>query len=426
MTRTLVRSIGVAQAVALYVGAVVGAGVLILPGAAATIAGPGSFVAWLFDALLGIPLALTFAALAGRYPDAGGVASFTARAYGGAAGAVVGWFYFFAAATGQVVVPLTGAYYAAPFLGLGAQGTTALAAGLLGLATLANLRGLRTSGRLQIVLSGGVAAMLATAVAAAVPRMRAEHLVPFVPHGWPAVGKAGVFIFFAFCGWEAIAQLSEEFADPAHDVPRATLWSVAIISALYVGTAVAVVATGSYGTQAADRVAVARLLGAAFGGGAEVAAVVLALVITLGTTNAFIAGTSRLGYALARDGAFPGWLARLDPLGVPQAAVAAVGLYAGAGLLISDLVGWGAETLLVVPNVLAIATYVVGCAAGVKLLAGAGRAAAAIGCLLSLGLLAFAGAGLVLIPLVAAVAIAYRARRGRGPHIIKAMGKGSG
>jgi amino acid efflux transporter len=47
------------QAVALYIGAVVGAGVLILRGVAATIAGPASILAWAFDSLLGIPLALT-------------------------------------------------------------------------------------------------------------------------------------------------------------------------------------------------------------------------------------------------------------------------------------------------------------------------------------------------------------------------------
>ena len=71
---------------------------LVLPGVAADRAGPASLLAWLFDGALGVPVALTFAALASRFPDAGGVSVFAARAFGGAAGAVVGWFYFFAAA----------------------------------------------------------------------------------------------------------------------------------------------------------------------------------------------------------------------------------------------------------------------------------------------------------------------------------------
>jgi amino acid efflux transporter len=78
--RGLSPTIGVVQGTALYLGAVLGAGVLILPGAAATIAGPASVVSWTLLSLLGLPLALAFAALAARYPDAGGVASFAARA----------------------------------------------------------------------------------------------------------------------------------------------------------------------------------------------------------------------------------------------------------------------------------------------------------------------------------------------------------
>ena len=100
----LKRTVTPAQGVALYVGAVVGAGVLVLPGTAASLAGPASVLAWAFVSVLGVPLALTFAALAGRYPDAGGVATFTGRAFGPASGAVVGWFYFFASSTSSLTV----------------------------------------------------------------------------------------------------------------------------------------------------------------------------------------------------------------------------------------------------------------------------------------------------------------------------------
>lgn len=122
------RSITLPQAIALYVGAVVGAGVLILPGVAASMAGPASLLAWGFDGLLGFPLALTFAFLAARFPDAGGVATFTRQAFGPTWGAIVGWFYFFAAATGQIIVPLTGSYYVTAALGWGRLATFLIAA----------------------------------------------------------------------------------------------------------------------------------------------------------------------------------------------------------------------------------------------------------------------------------------------------------
>jgi hypothetical protein len=80
-------TIGLAQAVALYLGAILGAGVLILPGVTASEAGPAAILSWTFIAILGLPLALTFARLAKRSPDAGGVAAFARAAFGDAAGA---------------------------------------------------------------------------------------------------------------------------------------------------------------------------------------------------------------------------------------------------------------------------------------------------------------------------------------------------
>jgi amino acid efflux transporter len=417
MSGTLVRTITPAQAVALYVGAVIGAGVLILPGAAATVAGPASVVAWAGVSLLGVPLALTFAALAARYPDAGGVATFSALALGPSWGAAVGWFYFLAGATGQIIVPLTGAYYAAGPLGLGRGGTSLLAAGILGAVVAANLRGLRLSGRLQLALSSGVVGLLLTATLAALPRMRPEHWEPFAPHGWGAVGQAGVLVFFAVFGWEAIAQLSAEFRDPARDVPRSTLWSVGLITLLYVGVAAATIGTGTYGTPEVDRVAVARLLADASGVGAGLVAAGMALLICLGTANAYVAATSRLGYALARDGSFPVCLARLDRRGVPVVSVGAVGAYASIGLALAYAVGWGPERLLIIPNSLGIATYVVGTAAGVRLLGGRHRWLAGLSLVLCLTIFPFAGAALALPLAVAPAAWLYRRLFGRsGPQ----------
>lgn len=411
MSRDLKRTITLPQAVALYVAAVVGAGVLILPGLAATEAGPASVISWSFVSLLGVPLALTFAALASRHPDAGGVATFVSRAFGPGLGAAAGWFYFIAAATGQIIVPLTGAYYAADALGLGRAATFLVAGAVLAFGVGANLLGLRVSGRVALLLSAGVALMLLAAAAFALPRMSAENWVPFAPNGWTAVGGAGALIFFAFFGWEAIAHLSSEFRDPRRDVVRATLYAVGLVTLLYVGVAIATVGTATYGSPAVDRVSVARLLGDSLGVGAANVAAFMALVISLGTSNAFVAAGSRLGYALARDGAFPPPLARLDRRGVPRAAVLAVGVYAASGLAISYLAGWGADIWLPISNSLGIATYVVGGAAGLQLLPGTGRWMALASCVLCAAILPFAGLFAFLPPAVALAAVLYRRTR---------------
>ena len=67
------------SATALYVGAVLGPGVLLIPALAAEAAGPASIVAWAALLLLSAPLAVTFAALGVRYPTAGAPSTTPAR-----------------------------------------------------------------------------------------------------------------------------------------------------------------------------------------------------------------------------------------------------------------------------------------------------------------------------------------------------------
>jgi amino acid efflux transporter len=400
-------SITLPQAIALYIGAVVGAGVLILPGVAASVAGPASIVAWLVDCVLGIPLALTFARLATEYPDPGGVASFTTRAFGPTTGGIVGWYYLTASIAGQIIVPLTGGYYAAAAIGWDRRAAFVLAGGILLIATGANIRGLRISAPLQLLLSSGVVSLLVLAAALSAPRWQAENWAPFLPFGLPAVGNAAVLIFVAVFGWEAVAQLSAEFEDPGRDLIRATLATVALVTILYVGIAAATIATRTYGGADLDRTAVSRLLADSLGAPAAWATGVMAIVISAGTCNAFAAATSRLMYALARDRSFPRWFAALDN-GVPRRGVAAFGLATLAGLATLFAAGGDAEALLVVPSTLGLSTYVIGTAAGVRLLQGWGRALALVSLIVTAALMPFAGLGIGLAFVVAIAAAAFR------------------
>ena len=71
--------LGVASGAALYVGAVLGPGVLLLPALAAQAAGPASVLAWAGLLSASLAIAVTFAALGVRHPVAGGAAAYVAR-----------------------------------------------------------------------------------------------------------------------------------------------------------------------------------------------------------------------------------------------------------------------------------------------------------------------------------------------------------
>lgn len=415
MASELRRTISVPQGVALYLGAVIGAGVLLLPGLSASQAGPASLVAWAFDCVLGIPLALTFAALAAHSPDAGGVLTYATHAFGSATGTVVGWYYFVAAATAQALVALTGAYYVAPYLGIGRGGIFATAGLILVVATAANVRGLKVSGRLQLFFSAAVAVLLLLTIIVAIPRMHATNWTPIAPHGIGAIGTVGVTIFFAFFGWEAICHLSAEFKDPARAVRRSTAMSVGLITLLYLGIAIVTVGTGTYGDSQVDRTSIARMLGGSLGEAAGAVASTIALLIALGTANAFVAATSRLGYALSRAGVFPKPMARLDTHAVPRTSVLVVGGWALLCLIISYLADWDAENLLVVPDSLVIIVYLSATVAAIKLFRGPRRWIAALATIMSCALVPFAGVVLVIPAVIAVIALLYRYQYGREP-----------
>lgn len=414
MSRSLERVITLPQGVALYVAAVIGAGVLLLPGLAATTAGPASMLAWAFDALLGAPLALTFAALGARHPDAGGVATYASRAFGKGTGAVVGWMYFIGATIGQIVVPLVGASYIAQPLGLDRTGLFIVAGLILAIPIAANLRGLQVSGRAALLLSGLVAVLLIAATLVSLPRQHLTAWAPFAPHGWSAVGVTTVLLLFAFSGWEAVASLGAEFKHPERDIPRAVILSVIIITVLYLAVAAATIGAREYGTPAKDSVSVGLLLAGGLGVGAEIIAAIVAVIVCVGTINAFVAGLARLGYALALDHSAPGWLATLDSRGTPVVGVLLIGAFAEGGLALSWLIGLDANFWLALPNTLVLLTYILGMAAGARLLTGGARWLALLSLALCLVALPFTGASLGLALLIAIAALAYRWLRLRG------------
>ncbi|TJZ43605.1 APC family permease [Streptomyces piniterrae] len=319
-------------------GAVLGPGVLTLPSLAASAAGPASVLAWVVLLAMCVPVAAAFAALGARFPDGGGVATYVHRAMGPRAAAVVGWWFYGAVPIGVVSASWIGGKYVADAAGWGEAGATAVGGLVLAGALASNAVGLRMSGRVQLLLGGLLAAVLLCAVLAAAPHVTAAHFTPFMPGGWTSVGSAAAVLFFAFAGWEAASHLSGEFADPGRDLPRVTRYTLAVITVLYLGLAVATI--GALGPAAADTdTPLTALLAQSVGVAARPVAAAAALFLTFGAVNSYLAGASRLGAALGRDGAAPRWLAKGGGPGeAPRRSLAVLG---GTAVLLATAAGFG-------------------------------------------------------------------------------------
>lgn len=403
--------IGAGHGTALLVGAVLGPGMLVLPHLAAEAAGPASVLAWAGLLALSVPVALTFAALGARYPDGGGVASFAGLAFGRPAAAVAGWWFYGAVPIGTVAGALVGGRYVEATLGVPAVLVACL---ILVAAFGANAVGLRTSGRLQIVLVGLLVALLAAAVVTAAPHADPANFTPFAPYGAAGVAGAAGVLMFAFVGWEAASHLSAEFGSGKSGLVRATVVSLAVIAVLYAGvsvTSVAVLGADMGGVPLSD------MLEIGIGPAARPVTGVVAVLLTFGAVNTYVAGAARLGAALARDGALPGWFARGGAPGETPYRSLGLLVVLSVPVLVWPVVTWGVDLdlLMRATSACLAAVTAVGVAAAVRMLpAGRHRNTAVVGAVMSFAALAFCGVYLVVpavLALVAVVVLKANARR---------------
>ena len=385
---------------ALYIGALLGPGLLLLPGLAAAAAGPASILAWVALLALSGLFAMVFTALGRRYPSAGGVIGYVAAGLGPRAALAAGWAFLSGVVAGAPVVCLIGASYVTGLTGGGRLAQAGIAALLLLVVLALAARGLRASAAAQLVLVGVLIVVVVVAVAGSAGSARAANWTPFAPHGWLAVGHAAATLMLSFVGWEAVAPLTTRFADPSRQLARVVGIALAVTTALYLGLAVATI--GVLGSGAATMVPLAGLLSRAIGPAGTATAAAAAVVLTLGAVNAYINGATEMVGRLIRPARVPDSSRRAPWL------LAAI---AGSGLLFISAYGLGLvspASLVAIPTALFLAVYLGCMVAAVRVLRGPARRAAAPAAVAVMVMLGFCGWALAAPALVAVAVIAGR------------------
>jgi len=398
MSRTGSNGLGVTPATALYVGAVLGPGVLILPALAAQAAGPASVLAWAGLLAASLAIAATFAALGVRLPVAGGASAYVKAAFGRVPAAATGWWFFCGVVIGAPPVSLVGGFYVAHLLGGGTPTAVAAATTMLVAALGANAGGMRVSAGVQLGLGALLATLLLVAIVTALPAARAANWTPFAPHGWVAVGTAANLLMLSFVGWEAVAHLAGEFADPQRQLPRAIGAAFAVVAVLYLGLAIATVAVLVSATR--SNAPLADPMQSGLGQPGRVATALAAVLLTLGPINVYIAGATKLAGAMAAERSMPEWTAR------PRAPLAVIGAVSGALLALLAIGLVDVQSLVRASSTCSVAVYVTATAAGTRLLDGRVRVVAGASFVLVVFVLAFSGAYLAAPAAVAVLGVA--------------------
>ncbi|MCK9632784.1 MAG: amino acid permease [Methanoregula sp.] len=356
------------QVVALYTGAVLGSGILILPGLAAELAGPASLIAWGLMAVLVVPMALTMGLLSARYPDAGGVSSFVSKAFNPQLGSLIGWFFLLSVVVGAPVLALTGAGYVCAAASLGDTFRLLIAIAILSAGILLNYTGMKITGQVQVAVVLTTIIVIIVTLFGSFTAIEPANFTPFMPYGWESVGHASAVLFWCFIGWEAISHISGEFEDPQRDAIRGTLIAAAIISILYFLTAFVVVGTHSYG-QALSDVSLVHIIKTSFGPSGAIVTGVAALFICMAPAIAYIGAASRLACSLATNGFAPHLLARRsEKYHTPLGGLLFLSVCFTILLIVFSTRLVSLSTLIQIPSGTFILTYIGGCAAGIVLL----------------------------------------------------------
>lgn len=322
---TLHRTLGLLDAVGIGFGAIVGAGIFVVLGVAAGMAGPAIVPALVIAGLAATANALSSAQLAAAYPKAGGAYEYGYQVLTPWAGFAAGWMFLASklAAAGTVALGLAG------YLDVLLPGVPPrlLAVGAVVVFTALNYAGIRRSSTANLVIVTLSVGSLLLLAAVGLPNVQAEPFQPLMPFGWGSLFQASAILFFAFTGYARIATLAEEVREPERTIPRAVV--ITISGAILLYLLVAIVAVGVAGGPALAAAAaplheVARLVAPG-----AVATIVAAGGITamLGVLLSQLLGLSRMTFAMARNGDLPRPLSAVDAAsGVPRRAVLGVGI----------------------------------------------------------------------------------------------------
>jgi len=328
----------------LGVGAIIGAGIFIIPGpAAAQFAGPAIVFSFVIAAV-GCGLSgLCYAELASMYPLAGSAYSYTSRAFGRLAGWVVGWLlileYLFAAA----IVTQGFASYAIGLLPIAnSESHHVLISMLLSLTvvlvvTYLAVRGVEFSARVNSVIVVTKVTVILAVIFFGIRYVNPQHWSPFLPpnsgrwgeYGWSGVVRAAGIVFYAYLGFDIVSVSAQEARRPQRDVPLALLGSLVVCTLLFVPMMLVVTGLVDYHRlNVANPVAVA--LESAGGDLSWLVPVVRsgAMISMVSVLLVILMGQARIVYAMARDGLLPDALARLHT----QWKTPAIATFAGASI----------------------------------------------------------------------------------------------
>jgi APA family basic amino acid/polyamine antiporter len=312
----LKRRVSLFALTAYGVGNVLGAGIYALIGEVVGLTGNLSWLAFILASVTGALTGLSYAELSAMYPRSAAEFVYTEEAFKiRLLSFILGWIIIFSGILSAATVALGFANYLSNLIGVSSIFLIILfAIILIVILSMINFIGIKTSTRTNIIFTLVEATGLIIIIIIGIFGTEKPNFF-ILPTGAPitVIFSSVALIFFAYIGFEDIANIAEEVKDPHKNLPKAIIISIIITTILYCLTAISVVNILPYstiGTSDAPLRDVAETIMGPIGG---IMMSLIALFATANTVLIMLIVTSRMIYGMARDKALPEGLSKISP-----------------------------------------------------------------------------------------------------------------
>jgi len=344
-TTELARDMGLMHVTMIGVGAMIGAGIFVLTGLAAGVAGPALLLVFGFNGLVTGLTAMSYAELGSCFPEAGGGYLWVKEALPQPNGFLSGWISWFAHAVACSLYAVAFGAFAVDLLHIGGIDVAKVVPSLFGTAphllaakliaviitllfVYINFRGAKETGQAEsfvtivkiIVIAMFIGFGCYAIFAGKLVEPWQSHFAGFFQKGFKGIVVAMGLTFIAFEGYEIIAQCGEEVKDPKRNIPRSIFLSLLIVVPIYILVAFVALGAvnppgggpsfeylGANGEMAMIEAAEHFMLGRV----GRIIFLIGGLFSTMSALNATIYSSSRVSFAMGRDHNLPGIFAKI-------------------------------------------------------------------------------------------------------------------
>ena len=324
------RSLGPWNLTALGIGSIIGTGIFVLTGTAASMnAGPALVLSMVFSAIGCAFAGLCYAEFASMTPVAGSAYTYAYATLGELIAWIIGWDLIleYALSTATVAVGWSG-YFVSLMRDIGislppslTQAPVNLPAILIvGLVAALLVIGVKESADANTALVVVKSLILVLFIAVGASYVRRANLTPFIPpnegefgaFGWSGVLRGAGVMFFAYIGFDAVSTAAQEARNPGRDMPIGILGSLAVCTVLYIGVAIVLIGMVPYAQlDVPDPLAVGiDATGLTWMRPIVKGAALFGLFSTMLVT---LLGQTRIFYSMSQDGLLPRVFAAVHP-----------------------------------------------------------------------------------------------------------------